>query len=162
MLALLLLIAAQRPTDPTIHDAKLFAHDKLDNVQTRMRLISFYSRYLSDLIRNASDRETERELRREQDIHVSTSKGIYCHLEVVVDPQTSESQKVSALRWLERHLGAEAFQRGEVPPPYNAKREKEFKAWLKKQIEDVPEQAKGLEELIKRDDESQKKPAEKK
>src|SRR5262249_48019297 len=82
-------------------------------------------------------------------------------LETVVDPQTTERQKVSALRRLKAEIGAQAFQRGEDPPPYNPKREKEFKAWLKKKSEEDSEKVKGFKELIKRDEELQKKLAEK-
>jgi hypothetical protein len=137
MIALLFVIAAQpAPPEATIEDARRFAQHDLAGVRKKYQITQFYSCYLSELLRSAPDRTTERRLDEERDTHRRKAMRIYRDLETLVSPQASDLLKLRSLRNLQYDLGEKAFLKGEVPPPVPAKREKDFNAWLDKKLKE--------------------------
>jgi hypothetical protein len=163
MIALLFLVAAQpAPTEPTIEDAKRFAHHDHAGVRKKCQIAQFYSSYLSELLRNAPDRATETRLREEKSTHLTRTLRIYTYLETVVSPQENDNEKVRSLRRLKSDLGEKAFLKGEVPPPVPPRREKEFKAWLDKKFKEGFKTPKEINDAALREREAQRKREQKK
>jgi hypothetical protein len=154
MFAILFLVAAESPTDPTLEDAKRFAQYDRAVVTAKEREAGIFGHFLIELgAKKPDDSQIVRD-RREQ---VFRTARIYEALLTVLDPQARDSEKLYALRKLKELLGAKAFQRGEVPPHYPTKYENDFKAWLKKKKDTQAVKKAQREEEEKKQREQQKK-----
>jgi hypothetical protein len=153
MYAFILLVASQAPpTGPatSLEDVKFFAHHDHDEVAWRARLAGLFHFYVMGALarREKTDEDYYRASRDQFRI-----RGAWDELETATDPQKRPRDRLGALDRLQRHLGEDAYRRGDMPHPYPPKYDKDFRAWLHEKADDPkagPRYRKVLDELEKR------------